>query len=280
MASVAVMLATVGCGASGPSRELADARSAYARIQVGPANASIPAEVHEAKKVLDIAEQTKNRDDAYVAQRKAQLVESHAAILAATAQRDRATNDLQSRRISRGERAERDLGIARSDLAQEQQKSQLTEQQLDEERLGRLDAEKKTKEAMDNLARMAALKQDVRGTVITLSGAVLFVSNESVLLPAAMVSLTHVATALKTTPGRNILVEGHTDSRGAHAYNMDLSQRRADSVRLYLISQGVPQDMIRAQGIGPDRTVADNQTAEGRANNRRVEIVVSPAENK
>jgi outer membrane protein OmpA-like peptidoglycan-associated protein len=280
MSSVAVLVTAVGCGASGPSRELVDARTAYARIEVGPASASIPAEVHDAKRFLDVAERTRNPDDAYVAQRKAQLVEAHAATAVALAQRDQATRDLLALRIARGERAERDLGLARNDLAQAEQKTQLTQKQLEQERLARLDAEKKAKDAMDNLAKMAALKQEARGMVITLSGAVLFVSNQSVLLPAAMVGLDNVAAALKTTPDRNVLVEGHTDSQGAHSYNMELSQRRADAVRLYLISQGVPQEMIRAQGIGPDRSVADNRTAEGRANNRRVEIIVSPAENK
>jgi outer membrane protein OmpA-like peptidoglycan-associated protein len=61
---------------------------------------------------------------------------------------------------------------------------------------------------------------------------------------------------------------------------MDLSQKRADSVRTYLVGRGIPSEIIRAVGIGPDRPVADNGSAEGRANNRRVEIIVSPAERK
>jgi outer membrane protein OmpA-like peptidoglycan-associated protein len=280
MTAMLFVTAGVGCATAGPTKELVDARTAFARIQVGPASATIPAEVHDAKKVLDIAEQTKSRDDAYLAQRKAQLVEAHANSIAAEAQRDQATRDLQAARIARGERAEKDLGTARKDLAQAEQKTQMTQQQLEQERLARLDAEKKSKEALDNLAKMAALKQEARGMVITLSGAVLFVTNESALLPAAMASLNNVATALKATPDRNIMVEGHSDSTGSHAYNMDLSQRRAETVRLYLVSQGVPPEMTKSQGIGPDRPVADNKTAEGRANNRRVEIIVSPAENK
>jgi outer membrane protein OmpA-like peptidoglycan-associated protein len=269
-----------GCGASAPSKELVDARTAYARLEAGPANARIPAEVHDTKIMLDHAEQTKSIDDAYLAQRKAQLVEAHAGTIAATAQRDQATKDLQAARLARGDRAEKELGVVRKDLVTAENKTAMTQQQLDAERVARLDAEQKSKEAMDNLAKMAALKQETRGLVITLSGAVMFVTNQSALLPAAMSSLNNVAAALKTTPDRNIMVEGHSDSTGAHAYNVDLSQRRADAVRLYLISQAVPQEMIRAQGIGPDRPVASNASAEGRANNRRVEIVVSPSENK
>jgi outer membrane protein OmpA-like peptidoglycan-associated protein len=269
-----------GCGASAPSKELVDARTAYARLEAGPANRTIPAEVHDARVLLDNAEKTASSDDAYMAQRKAQLVEAHANTMLAERERDQANADLQSARIARGEKAERELGAVRQDLAQAQQKSAMTQQQLDQERLARQAAEKKAAEAMDNLAKMAALKEEARGLVITLSGQVLFVSNQAVLLPAAMASLQNVADALKATPDRNITVEGHSDSTGSHAYNMDLSQRRAESVRPYLISQGVPQEMIKAQGIGPDRPIADNRTAEGRANNRRVEIIVSPAERK
>jgi outer membrane protein OmpA-like peptidoglycan-associated protein len=272
--------AAASCATAGPSKELVDARTAYARLEAGSANATIPAEVHDAKLVLDRAEQTQTIDDAYLAQRKAQLVESHASTLKAQAQRDQATKDLQAARLARGDRAEKELGVVRKDLVSAENKTAMTQQQLDAERIARLDAEQKSKEAMDNLAKMAALKQESRGLVITLSGAVMFVTNQSALLPAALASLNNVAAALKTTPDRSIMVEGHSDSTGAHAYNVDLSQRRADAVRLYLISQAVPQEMIRAQGIGPDRPVADNSTAEGRANNRRVEIVVSPSENK
>jgi outer membrane protein OmpA-like peptidoglycan-associated protein len=200
-------------------------------------------------------------------------VEAHASGLQAERRRDQATRELQEIRIARGERAERDLVQAR-------QRAQATEKELEQERQARLTAEKKAQEALDNLAKMAALKQEARGLVITLSGAVTFVTNDSTLLPVAMSSLNNVAAALKATPDRSILVEGHTDSMGSHAYNMDLSQRRAEAVRLYLISQGVPQEMIKAQGIGPDRPVAENRSAEGRASNRRVEIIVSPPEPK
>ena len=116
--------------------------------------------------------------------------------------------------------------------------------------------------------------------VITLSGAVLFASGKSDLLPAAMNALDNVVTALKANPDRNITVEGHTDSQGQRAYNMDLSQKRADSVRTYFATHGIPGEIIKAVGLGPDRPVADNAKPEGRANNRRVEIIVSPAERK
>mgnify|MGYP001614481062 CR=1 FL=1 len=76
------------------------------------------------------------------------------------------------------------------------------------------------------------------------------------------------------TRERNLVIEGHTDSRGSQAHNVDLSQRRAESVRTYLVSRGYGSDLIVARGLGDSRPVAKNSSAEGRANNRRVEIIV------
>jgi outer membrane protein OmpA-like peptidoglycan-associated protein len=71
-------------------------------------------------------------------------------------------------------------------------------------------------------------------------------------------------------------VEGHTDSQGAVAYNNELSQRRAQTVRDYLVSRGIASDRVASEGFGSSRSVADNTSPEGRANNRRVEIVIGP----
>ena len=76
-------------------------------------------------------------------------------------------------------------------------------------------------------------------------------------------------------PDLDFKIEGHTDSTGSAATNTELSLRRAITVRDYLIGQGVPAPRIDVDGFGPDRPVADNSTADGRARNRRVEIVLS-----
>ncbi|HWK31174.1 MAG TPA: OmpA family protein, partial [Terriglobales bacterium] len=70
-------------------------------------------------------------------------------------------------------------------------------------------------------------------------------------------------------------VEGHTDSIGSDAYNQKLSEKRANNVRDYLVKQSVPEDVITAMGFGKADPVADNKTAKGRQQNRRVEMVVS-----
>ena len=117
--------------------------------------------------------------------------------------------------------------------------------------------------------------------VITLSGGVLFASNKSDLLPSARLKLNEVADALlKQDSESKIVVEGHTDSQGGAAHNQQLSQRRAQAVRDYLVTRGIAQDRITAEGFGVTRPVAENTSSEGRANNRRVEIVVRPVSPK
>jgi outer membrane protein OmpA-like peptidoglycan-associated protein len=288
LALSAVLVTLIGCGATLPPKELVDARSEYHKAENGPANRADPAQVHEAREALDEAERAFNDDPkaqdtidkSYMALRKVQIAEAKAGVLIAESDRDRATKELQALQLALGIKTQAELEKTRQQLAEEQHHSQMTQQQLEQERQARIDAEKRAREALDNLAKMATVKQESRGMVITLSGAVLFASNQSELLPAAMSSLDNVVTALKSTPDRNITVEGHTDSNGSHAYNQDLSFRRAQSVRNYLVSHGIPSEMVKANGLGSDRPVADNRTAEGRANNRRVEIIVSPAEVK
>jgi OOP family OmpA-OmpF porin len=91
-------------------------------------------------------------------------------------------------------------------------------------------------------------------------------------LPESQVILDKVAKSLIDNPGVNVEVGGHTDSRGARATNLRLSQARAFTVREYLISKGVSAAQITAKGYGPDQPVASNATATGRAANRRVAL--------
>jgi outer membrane protein OmpA-like peptidoglycan-associated protein len=136
------------------------------------------------------------------------------------------------------------------------------------------DSEKRTADAVAELAAIAAVKEEERGLVVTLSGGVLFRSAESTLLSSAKVKLDQVANALLSVRARNLIVEGHTDSQGSASYNQGLSQRRADAVRDYLVQRGYPTDRIQARGKGKGSPIADNASPEGRANNRRVEIII------
>jgi outer membrane protein OmpA-like peptidoglycan-associated protein len=110
--------------------------------------------------------------------------------------------------------------------------------------------------------------------VITLPGSLLFQTGKSELSQTARARLDTVAVALKAAPDKRIIIEGYTDDTGTDAVNLPLSEARAQEVRMYLISRGVPEANIVARGFGPTRPIASNKTVEGRATNRRVEIVV------
>jgi outer membrane protein OmpA-like peptidoglycan-associated protein len=155
--------------------------------------------------------------------------------------------------------------------------AELQAQQAEIVRQGRQDlinSEKRTADAQAELAKLAAIKEEERGLVVTLSGSVLFRSAQSTLLSSAQVKLGQVTTALLAVRARNLIVEGHTDSQGSESYNQGLSQRRADAVRDYLVQKGYPADRIQSRGMGKGNPIADNASPEGRANNRRVEIVI------
>lgn len=117
-------------------------------------------------------------------------------------------------------------------------------------------------------------KQTNRGLVMTLSD-VLFDTGRATLKRGADRDLDRLAQALKDNANTRVLIEGHTDSVGGDDYNLALSQKRAESVADALQMRGVPADRYQAKGLGKDFPVASNATAEGRQQNRRVEIVFS-----
>jgi outer membrane protein OmpA-like peptidoglycan-associated protein len=265
------------CGTTLPPKELVDARSSYDRISKGPAAELAPAQLDTAKQSLAKAERSFvdegddpiTKDLAYVAQRKAEVAESAAGREAA--ERARAAADKEFR--------ESQLDALKSTKSA----ANKTAAELEAEKKARADAEKRSADAekklavaMASLHEIAKVKEEARGVVITLSGSVLFATGQSALLPIARQKIDEVGKAVKDQGFKSLLVEGHTDSQGSATKNDQLSQARAESVRQQLISNGIPADKIRAQGLGSSRPVADNNTAEGRANNRRVEIVVEP----
>jgi outer membrane protein OmpA-like peptidoglycan-associated protein len=276
--------AVIAC-AHTPPAELVDARAAYQRASQGPSKQYTPAELHVAKNSLLVAERSYRenedswlvRSQAYIAMRKAQLAESMARTqmyqmgLAAAELREELMEDQQAAKTKA------ELEAATEALEDTEAAVAQTEQELAAERKRREEAERRAELAAKDLARIAAVKQDDRGTIITLSGAVLFASGKYELLPGAVVKLNQVADALLAgDPDATFVVEGHTDSQGKDESNYTLSVNRANAVRDHLIQHGVAADRITAVGYGEERAVADNASAEGRANNRRVEIVIKP----
>ena len=129
----------------------------------------------------------------------------------------------------------------------------------------------------------AEIKQTVPGATVTREGegilvkfdsGILFDIDQTLLKPAAQTSLKQLAVSLQNNPQTNILVVGHTDSTGTAAHNMDLSIRRSGAVKSFLVEQGVGGNRLTTQGKGETEPVAPNSTPEGRAQNRRVEIVI------
>ena len=113
-----------------------------------------------------------------------------------------------------------------------------------------------------------------RGLVVNMSD-VLFDTGKSDLQPPAREALARLSGIVLNYPSLRLAIEGHTDSTGSAEFNQTLSQKRADAVHEYLVTQGLDGDKLSAQGLGMDNPVADNSTSAGRQKNRRVEIVIS-----
>ncbi|MCB9737214.1 MAG: OmpA family protein [Deltaproteobacteria bacterium] len=290
-------LVVAACASSPPS-QLVAARDAYAAASHSSASTMAPAELKTAEQALSKAERSfaddgddvKTIDLAYVAQRRAQI----ATAIADRRIAEKTKADYQERRASLSdelrEETAKELSSAKDELSEKERKVLAERQarvQAEEEakmsaaeaRQAKADkeaAEAKVQEMRDALAKWANLVENERGLVITLSSGVIFKTAKSDVLPAAADRLSQVAALLQVTPDRKVVVEGHTDNAGSDSYNQTLSQERADSVRTFLISHGVDASRVRAIGYGESRPVATNGTVEGRAMNRRVEIVLEP----
>lgn len=259
-----------------PSKELVAARVSYQEAAEGPAGTEAKAEVYEAEKALARAEQAHDKrsgsaeevDLAYVALRKSANAIAHATYLQFQAKTQSANADYVSTLEGQKASAESRLETSEGALASKSKDLAAAEAARDS-------LQRQLTAAMASLSDMAKVSQEGERTIITLSGAVLFRSDETQLLPLAQDKLAEVAGVLKQYGDEySISVNGHTDSRGSDSHNQQLSQGRADSVRSFLVSKGVSQNSITSMGQGEAQPIAVNTTAEGRANNRRVEIIV------
>jgi len=274
-------LIALACASTGPSPELIDARRAYEAARAAPAARYTPDRVLEAKQALDRAEAA-HRDDpgssrekglSYIAERRSELAVVYGDYERDRREREAADANYKAREDQLRRQAEGSAAASRRELEGTRQTLGTVENNLAAEQSARKQAESRAAAAMASLEQIAKVKDDSRGTVITLDGSVLFVSGKSELLPIARQKLDEVAKALNDSD-QQVTIEGHTDSNGNDDSNLRLSQARADSVRAYLIQQGVKAERIQAIGKGETQPIASNDTAEGRANNRRVEIIL------
>jgi outer membrane protein OmpA-like peptidoglycan-associated protein len=275
-----------GCAATLPPKELLDAREAFSAASNGQAAAQDPADLEIARQALGRAEQSftdepaadKTRDLAYIAQVKSLTAESRGRRLANDKAAAAADAQFKSTAVSKLDSKNAALMSGSAALASETARGDAQTVALTAERQRRAASEARLKLAIDKLTALASVvKEEPRGTVITLSGSVLFATNKSELLPTAAQRLDDVADALNADTDRAITILGFTDSTGKTDLNQALSERRARAVSDYLVKKGVSAERVTSVGKGSADPVADNGSADGRANNRRVEIVLAPA---
>jgi outer membrane protein OmpA-like peptidoglycan-associated protein len=271
-----VLIAVAGLSACGtsPTPRLESAHAAYKKAESDPKiTDNAPIDLHEAKKALaqgDKAESAADMDH------YAEQAEKHLKIAAVNAERKLAegeTKKLSDEKIKVVlESREKEALRAKMDAEAKAQEAVKAKQDADAARAQAEQALAQIKALEAQLAELQA-KQTDRGLVLTL-GDVLFETGKAELLGNAMRNIDKIAEFLNKNPGRNVLVEGHTDNVGGDSYNLDLSQRRAESVRLALIQRGVAAERIQSRGYGEALPVASNDNSSGRQQNRRVEIVI------
>ena len=261
--SLAALVA--GCAGARPA-SIDRARSSLTQAQQDPAVIRYaPAQLSEAQATMTQAENVwdseGNREEAshlaYVAEQKARIAVAAAQEKAAEDESQRLRTQREDIRVGARTR-EAELAHAQAEAATGRAVAATTRAQVLEQELAALKA------------------QDTeRGLVLTLQEGVLFEYDKADLKPGAMRSLEPLTTFLREHPDRTLLIEGHTDSTGTDSYNLELSQRRAEAVRNFLISQGISADHVLARGYGESYPVTTNTTEAGRQQNRRVEVVIA-----
>lgn len=247
----------------------------------------------EARAKAETEQAYKRREEAERAKVEAQLAAEHAARekteaeaarAAALAQQQAAQVEAERARQAADraarERAEAEAARAAA-LAQQQEaqaEAERARQAADQAERLRQQAESEKAELrarlLNQLNTILRTRDSARGLIVNMSD-VLFDTASYTLRPAAREKLAKISGILLAHPGLNLQVEGHTDSVGGDEYNQQLSERRASSVRDFLVQQGVPTASVSSRGFGKTQPVSSNETAAGRQQNRRVELVVT-----
>jgi outer membrane protein OmpA-like peptidoglycan-associated protein len=261
IASISTALIVAAC-ASAPEINVAleNARAAVRSAEADPNVAKYAAlDLHTARTELDAAEAAAVSHDERVIDQQAYLATqtAHLAQLEASAKADDA-------RVASG-KAERD-----------QIQLNARTKEVDSANLARDQATRQTAAVQAELDALKAKPTD-RGLVLTL-GDVLFDSGKAELNPGAARNLDVLVQFLTDHPERQVEIDGYTDNVGTDAFNLDLSQRRADAVKSVLVNRGIQSTRIVSQGFGKEFGVASNTDSGGRQLNRRVEIVIGGAD--
>ena len=250
-----------------PNERLIAAQSALERARADTARAELtPTEMERADQAVQRAEREWRKNDsraevdhqAYLAQRQVDLA-------VATGQR-RETE----RAIEQASRERDAIQIEQSRRQADSAQAQATTAQM------QADQERQRADQLASRLRELQAKETARGLVVTFSD-VLFDVGRAELRPGALARVDQLAAVMREYPERNVLIEGFTDSTGSPATNQELTERRAMSVRQALVARGIDARRVVARGHADRYPVADNSSAAGRQQNRRVEAVLSDA---
>ncbi|HSF56672.1 MAG TPA: OmpA family protein [Candidatus Binatia bacterium] len=282
-AAPALMGLSMACATIPPSLE--QARQNYQQLQQDPqVAAQAPVASYEANQALrrteQAWEQTSDEDEvkhlAYLTNRRVEIARETAQQKAAEAEAQQLKQEREKVLLeTRTREAERAKQLAESRAREVQIAQQDAEARARESQEAQIKAQAATDRAAELERRFAELKakQTDRGFELTLSD-VLFEFDKAALKAGSARSLAKITEFLRENPQRQITIEGYTDNVGSDNYNLELSQRRAEAVRDFLVQNGISADRITARGLGEEYPVASNETEAGRQQNRRVQIII------
>jgi outer membrane protein OmpA-like peptidoglycan-associated protein len=251
------------------ANDLAQRANDRAQTQAAEADAArsgLAAGRQETANANDLAQRANDR-----AQTQAAEADAARSDLAAGRQETANANDLAQRANDRAQTQAAEADAARSDARASDRLAALSAQQNDA-------SQQHSRQLESALADLQAKKTD-RGLVITL-GDVLFATGQAELRPGGRHSLDKLSNFMRQYPQRTVQIEGFTDNVGSEEYNQRLSEHRADAVRDVLTNAGVASDRIQTRGLGKSSPVADNDSATGRQQNRRVEVIISEGDDR
>lgn len=273
MAAVLSACALMAACSSAPTRAPGadDARAKLTRLQSDAQLATrAPVAIREAEAAVAAAEVP--RDDAALAHHLVVMADRKVDIAAAQAE-SRLLEDQRKTLSEQQQHARLDARTREADQARGDARSARAD--ADAARSGQDSARLQADDLQRQLTLLNARETD-RGQVITL-GDLLFATGKSELKGGATSHLGRLAQFLNQYEDRSVTIEGHTDSIGGEDFNLGLSQRRADAVKTYLVKQGVAAARLHSTGKGKTAPVSGNDTALGRQQNRRVELIISNA---
>ena len=271
---------TAGC-ASAPEKPAGSeqVRAKLTALQVDPTLANrAPVALKDAEAAVGVAETTQKdlvlaAHRVYIADRKVETARALAETQFFEEQRTALNEQSEKARLDsrtrEADRAKTDALVARAESAEQQVVASNA----------RSDANAAQQQAAELLRQIEILqaRPTDRGLVLTL-GDTLFATGRSELKSGATVNLDRITTFMNEYPNRTAAIEGFTDNMGSEEMNQSLSERRADAVKRYLVGQGVGSARLTSSGRGENSPVADNESAAGRQQNRRVEVVISQVE--